>query len=67
MIVFADQMALLIAKWLGTKTGHTKICIALQGFACFWCEVCSCDKKLAQADKNHLARMLCFRSLIPSK
>ncbi|EFH9065370.1 hypothetical protein FP372_00005 [Escherichia coli] len=25
------------------------------------------DKKLAQEDKNHLALMLCYRSLIPSK
>ncbi|EDQ6342461.1 hypothetical protein B9M44_003238 [Salmonella enterica subsp. enterica serovar Beaudesert] len=30
----------------------------------FWCEVCSCDKKLAQEDKNHLALMLCLRSLM---
>ncbi|EAU7887473.1 hypothetical protein EJQ37_06905 [Salmonella enterica] len=26
---------LMIAKWLGTKTGHTKLCIGLQFFACF--------------------------------
>ncbi|ECC9440921.1 hypothetical protein AG21_11560 [Salmonella enterica subsp. arizonae] len=26
---------LMIAKCLGTKTGHTKLCIGLQCFACF--------------------------------
>ncbi|EAM6170072.1 hypothetical protein EJQ74_02735 [Salmonella enterica] len=35
MIVATDQLGLLIAKWLGTKTGHAKLCIGLQGFACF--------------------------------
>ncbi|EDU8778547.1 hypothetical protein T005_000899 [Salmonella enterica subsp. enterica] len=64
MIVVTDQYLVLIAKWLGTKTGHTKSCIALQGFVCFWCKVCACDKKLAQEDKNHLALMLCLRSLM---
>ncbi|EAA6409874.1 hypothetical protein DPD86_04980 [Salmonella enterica subsp. enterica serovar Kuessel] len=35
MIVVTDQLELLIAKWFGTKTVHTKLCIGLQGFACF--------------------------------
>ncbi|EAV2415218.1 hypothetical protein EYU98_12915 [Salmonella enterica] len=35
MIVVTDKFLLLIAKWFGTKTGHTKLCIGLQGFACF--------------------------------
>ncbi|EAZ3140446.1 hypothetical protein CE874_01275 [Salmonella enterica subsp. enterica serovar Napoli] len=35
LIVVTDQLRLLIAEWVGTKTGHTKLCIGLQGFACF--------------------------------
>ncbi|EAM8764392.1 hypothetical protein B1L33_10435 [Salmonella enterica] len=35
MIVDIDHFLLLIAKRFGTKTGHAKLCIGLQGFACF--------------------------------
>ncbi|ECH9343800.1 hypothetical protein WX92_08825 [Salmonella enterica subsp. enterica] len=35
MIVVTDQYVVLIAKRFGTKTGHTKLCIGLQCFACF--------------------------------
>ncbi|EAM6191361.1 hypothetical protein EEL22_13565 [Salmonella enterica] len=33
--VVTDRFLLLLAKCFGTKTGHAKICIGLQGFACF--------------------------------
>lgn len=35
-----------------TKTGHTKLCIGLQGFVCLWSATCFYDKKLAQEDKK---------------
>lgn len=36
MIDVIDQLVLLIAKRLGIKTGHVKLYIVLQGFACFF-------------------------------
>ncbi|EAW8487700.1 hypothetical protein C2K69_17775 [Salmonella enterica] len=36
MIDVIDQLVLLIAKRLGIKTGHVKLCIVLQGFAFFF-------------------------------
>lgn len=39
MIDVIDQLVLLIAKRLGIKTGHVKLCIVLQGFAFFQGEV----------------------------
>ncbi len=50
-----------------TKLIHTKLYIGLQGFVLLRSATCFYDKKLAQEDKNHLALMLCYRSLIPSK
>ncbi|EDW9915612.1 hypothetical protein GTR65_003705, partial [Salmonella enterica] len=41
-----------IAKWFGTKMGHTNLCIGLQGFVCLWSATCFYDKKLAQEDKK---------------
>ncbi|EAR6940844.1 hypothetical protein EW197_14160 [Salmonella enterica] len=38
MIDVIDQLVLLIAKRLGIKTGHVKLCIVLQGFAFFFRE-----------------------------
>ncbi|EAZ1561784.1 hypothetical protein BU777_22935 [Salmonella enterica] len=52
MIVVTDQFLLLIAKWFGTKMGHTNLCIGLQGFVCLWSATCFYDKKLAQEDKK---------------
>ncbi|ENV0717966.1 hypothetical protein ACFPKF_003049, partial [Salmonella enterica] len=38
LIDVIDQLVLLISKRLGIKTGHVKLCIVLQGFACFFRE-----------------------------
>ncbi|WP_223172985.1 hypothetical protein, partial [Salmonella enterica] len=38
LIDVIDQLVLLIAKRLGIKTGHVKLCIVLQGFAFFFRE-----------------------------
>ncbi len=55
----------LLIAYEGRSEAHKALRIARP------CASLECDmfdnKKLAQEDKNHLALMLCYRSLIPSK